>query len=103
MNSMYSAIYAILEWITRFAYVNLLWILFIIAGGIIFGVYPSTIAMFGMVRDWLRGNPDLPVFKTFWNYFKREFVKSNILGLFLNLIIVLIVLDLFYIQSNNNH
>ncbi|MBU8791417.1 DUF624 domain-containing protein [Oceanobacillus caeni] len=102
MNSTYSAIYTILEWITKFAYVNLLWILFTLVGGVIFGFYPSTIAMFAIVRDWLRGNPDLPVFKTFWKYFKRDFIKSNILGILLDLIIILIGLDLFYIKSNNN-
>lgn len=102
MNSTSTAIYTILEWITKFAYVNLLWILFTLAGGIIFGFYPSTVAMFAMIRDWLRGNPDLPVFKTFWKYFKKDFIKSNLLGIFLNLIIALIVLDVMYIQSNHN-
>lgn len=97
-----SAIYNILEWITKFAYVNLLWVVFTLVGGVILGFYPSTIAMFAMVRDWIRGNPDLPVLKTFWNYYKRDFLKSNLLGLFLNALFILIAIDLYYINSNLN-
>lgn len=102
MNSTTSVIYGILEWITKFAYVNLLWIIFTLAGGIILGFYPSTIAMFTMVRDWLRGKTDLPVLKTFWKYYKRDFLKSNILGIFLNILLVFIIIDIYYIQINSN-
>ncbi|RKQ32490.1 YesL family protein [Oceanobacillus halophilus] len=102
MNSTTSAIYNILEWITKFAYVNLLWVIFTLLGGVILGFYPSTIAMFAMVRDWLRGTTDLPVLKTFWKYYKRDFLKSNLLGLFLNIILAFIAIDIYYIQINMN-
>ncbi|WP_337018582.1 YesL family protein [Oceanobacillus massiliensis] len=102
MNVFNSAIYNILEWISRFAYVNILWILFTFAGGIILGFYPSSIAMFAMIRDWLRGNTDKPVFKTFWKYYRQEFVKSNLLGLVLNVMLLLIAFDIYYIQMNIN-
>src|SRR5699024_1499262 len=81
LYSMNSKLYNILEWITKFAYVNLLWFVFTLAGGIILGFYPATVAMFAMVRDWLRGKSDLPVLKTYWNYYKTDFFKSNLLGL----------------------
>ncbi|MFD2044804.1 YesL family protein [Ornithinibacillus salinisoli] len=103
MNSAGNILYTIFEWITRFAYVNLLWVLFSLVGGIIFGFFPSTIAMFAIVRDWLRGKPDLPIFKTYWNYFKSEFVKSNQLGIFITIMLILVGLDLFYIQANLNN
>src|SRR5699024_8952222 len=79
---MNSKLYNILEWITKFAYVNLLWFVFTLAGGIILGLYPATVAMFAMVRDWLRGKSDLPVLKTYCNYYKADFFKSNLLGIF---------------------
>lgn len=102
MNSRMGAIYNILEWITKFAYVNLLWVIFTLVGGVILGFYPSTIAMFAMVRDWIRGKSDLPVLKTFWDYYKRDFLKSNLLGLVLNVLFILIAIDIYYIQSNLN-
>ncbi|MBP2078030.1 YesL family protein [Oceanobacillus polygoni] len=102
MNSTTSTIYNILEWITKFAYVNLLWIIFTLAGGVIFGFYPATIAMFAMVRDWLRGKSDLPVLKTYWVYYKRDFLKSNLMGLFLNILFAFIIIDIYYIQVNMN-
>jgi uncharacterized membrane protein YesL len=100
MNNTRNALYSIMEWITRFAYINILWILFSLVGGIILGFFPSTIAMFAIVRDWLRGNTDLPIFKTFWRYFKKEFWKSNRLGLVIMAIVLLIGIDIWYIQIN---
>lgn len=102
MNTVTSVIYSILEWITRFAYINVLWILFSLAGGIIFGFFPSTISMFSIMRDWLRGNTEAPLFNTFCTYFKKEFWKSNRLGLFIMAIVLLIGLDLWYIQISLN-
>ena len=101
MNTMTSKIYNILEWITKFAYVNLLWFIFTLVGGVILGFYPSTIAMFAMIRDWLRGKTDLPVLKTFWKYYKLDFLKGNLLGLFINVLFVFIATDIFYISLND--
>lgn len=36
-------LYTVTEWIYRFAIVNLLWILFTIAGLVIFGFFPATL------------------------------------------------------------
>lgn len=100
LNPVASKIYNILDWITKFAYVNLLWVIFTLIGGIILGFYPATVALFAVVRDWLRGKVDLPVFKTFWKYYRIDFLKSNLLGLFLNILLLLIALDIFYINLN---
>ncbi|MDY0409395.1 YesL family protein [Virgibacillus soli] len=100
MNMFSSTLYRITEWITRFAYIHLLWILFTISGFVIFGFFPSTVAMFSIVRDWLRGKTDIPIFQTFWNYFKQEFKKSNLLGVFVYAVTLLIVLDFYFITSN---
>ncbi|WP_077325527.1 YesL family protein [Virgibacillus siamensis] len=102
MNSTSTFIFNVMEWITRFAYVNLLWITFTLTGGVIFGVFPATTAMFAVIRKWLTGNTEIPVFKTFWNYFKHDFVKSNILGVFIIGIAVLIGLDFVFMQVNVN-
>lgn len=84
----------------KFAFVNLLWSIFTLAGGIILGFYPATIAMFTIVRSWLRGKTDEPVLKNFWLHYKSNFLKSNLLGLFLNVLLGLVILDIYYIQVN---
>ena len=94
-----SSLYMMLEWVTRFAYLHLLWVLFTLAGAVILGIYPSTTAVFAIMRKWLHGESDLPVFKTFWTYFRSEFWKSNHLGLYITIILFVILFDLFYIYS----
>lgn len=101
MNNAMGKLYSIFEWITRFAFLNLLWILFTLLGGVILGFYPATISMFAMVRDWLRGKSDIPVFKNYWNYYKQDFWKSNLLGIFINVLFALIAIDIYYIQHAN--
>lgn len=101
MNNFEGTIYSTLEWIMKAAYVNLLWVLFTVVGGIVLGFYPATIAMFAVVRDWFGGKTDQPVFRSFWSYYKRDFLKSNQLGIFLNVLFLLFAIDIFYIYSGN--
>ncbi|MFS0560405.1 DUF624 domain-containing protein [Terribacillus sp. 179-K 1B1 HS] len=98
MDRISSTIYLILEWITRFAYLNVLWILFTFAGGIILGFFPSTIAMYSIIRKWLRGDSDSALFTTFWSSYKKEFWKSNKLGVFVAMLTVTIFVDIWYMH-----
>ena len=85
--------YSISEWVLRFAYVNVLWIAFTLLGFVVFGFFPATLAMFTVVRKWVLKQTDIPVFKTFWATYKKEFVKGNLLGL-------IIGLSSFFMYSN---
>nr|WGD58452.1 YesL family protein [Bacillus subtilis]WGD81504.1 YesL family protein [Bacillus subtilis]WGD83543.1 YesL family protein [Bacillus subtilis]WGD94165.1 YesL family protein [Bacillus subtilis]WGE02898.1 YesL family protein [Bacillus subtilis] len=78
-------------WVMRLAYLNVLWILFSLAGLIVFGLMPATAAMFTVAREWAKGNTDAPVFSVFFRTFKKEWRASQILGL----IVVTAVLFLF--------
>lgn len=102
MNATSSFVYNAVEWITKFAYLNLLWIIFTLLGGVIFGLFPSTISMFAIVREWLKGETDIPLFSTFWKNYRVEFINSNLLGVIVTVITAIIVLDIFYIQSTNS-
>ena len=51
-----------------------------VAGGVVFGVMPSTVATFSILRKWVQGNFDMPIFKTFKNVYKKEFINSNKCG-----------------------
>lgn len=102
MNVTGGVVYRSLEWITKFAYVNILWFLFTLLGGVVLGLYPATTALFAINREWLKGNGDYPVFKTYWRFYKKDFWKSNLLGLFITAIILLIWFDLWYIRVSPN-
>ncbi len=92
-------LYATAEWITRLAIVNLLWLLFTIVGLGIFGFFPATIAMFSVTRKWVSGDVDIPIFKTFWNTYKREFIQANILALIFYLLGIILYVDLMYTRT----
>ncbi len=91
---MKGSLFAITEWITRFAYVNLLWIVFTILGLIVFGFFPATVAMFTLIRQWIIGNVDEPVFKTFFATYKKEFLSSNLFGL-----VIVCIGIVFYVNT----
>lgn len=86
--------FKICEFISKMAYVNLLWILFTVLGLGIFGFMPSTIALFTVIRKWVMGDRDVPVFKTFWSTYQKEFFKSTLFGALLFLIGYIIYIDL---------
>jgi len=93
-----SGLYTLTEWITKFAYVNLLWIGCSLLGLGLFGISPATTAMFTVIRKWIMGESDIPVFQTFWSTYKKEFLRSNGLGLALTILASIIYIDLNYIK-----
>jgi uncharacterized membrane protein YesL len=95
-------IYSATEWIAKFAYVNLLWIGFSLAGLVILGVFPATISLFTVIRKWVMGERDIPLFQTFLVTYKTEFFRSNGLGLLVAIISALIVLDLIFMKNLGN-
>jgi uncharacterized membrane protein YesL len=91
--------FLISEWISRFAYINFLWIAFSLAGLVAFGLMPATVALFSVTRKWILGQTDFPIFQTFANTFRKEFIKSNMLGLILFLFGYMLYVDLAYIPA----
>jgi uncharacterized membrane protein YesL len=92
-------IYRLCHGIMNLIYLNLLWILFSVLGLIVFGLFPSTIAMFVVIRKKLRGEEDIPIFKTFWHYYRQEFLKANLMGLVMFMVGYLLYIDVQYFQS----
>jgi uncharacterized membrane protein YesL len=95
-------IYSATEWIAKFAYINLLWIGFSLVGLIVLGFFPATISMFAVIRKWIMGEGDIPIFRTFWTTYKSEFLRSNGLGLLVASVSGLIVLDLVFMKNLGN-
>ncbi|SDC37886.1 Uncharacterized membrane protein YesL [Pelagirhabdus alkalitolerans] len=97
---MANALFKVAEWISRIAYLNLLWVLFSFLGLVIFGFFPATVTMFVISRRWFRGETDLPVFKTFAKTFKQEFIKANSYGVMIVLIGLVGYAQLLFIDVN---
>lgn len=85
-NGLVNSFNTILKWITRIAVVNILWIGFSLIGLIIGGIFPATVASLSISRKWLIGEIDIPIWKTFKDNFKKEFIISNLLGWLLILV-----------------
>jgi uncharacterized membrane protein YesL len=75
--------YIVCDWISKLAYVNLLWIIFTLAGFVVFGVMPATVSLFTVLREWKLKDNDIPIFKTFFNTYKKELIRANAMGFFL--------------------
>lgn len=84
------------------AYLNLLWILFTILGLGVFGVFPALTATFGILREWILGRIDLPMFQSFWALYKKDFVKSNLLGLIVMSLGFLLIVDLQFFNASES-
>ncbi|MCJ8010370.1 DUF624 domain-containing protein [Paenibacillus sp. KQZ6P-2] len=121
-------IYKITEWITRFAYSNILWLLcsspfffffvtrLLVTGpneklqmnwsmGIVapFTLFPATAALFAVVRKWVMGDTDVKIFSMFFRTFKENYKQSMIGGIFYVLLLVIMIVDynVYMTQLNN--
>lgn len=91
----------VFDWIYRLLYLNALWVLFTLAGLLVFGLFPSTVSMFHIAKEWLSGNKDFPVFNTFFTKFKEEFIRSQLLGVILVAAAILLYFDIqFFFQKD---
>lgn len=88
---------------TNFVYLQLLWVGFTILGFGVLGFYPSTVAMFTVVRKWVMKEMGIPIFKTFWQAYKKEFIKTNILGLVFTIVGYILYIDIQFIILNIKH
>lgn len=92
------SIYSLCTWFYRLAYINVLWIIFTIAGLGIFGFFPATIAMLATLRQFIH-KKDVSVFPTFWSYYKSEFIKSNKLGTVITVVGFILYINISFLQT----
>jgi uncharacterized membrane protein YesL len=81
------------EWIMRFGTLTLFWLSFTLSGLVVFGLMPATAAMFSVVRKWVDGEEDVSIFPLFLASFKRDFLKTNLIGLVLLSLGLIIFVD----------
>src|SRR5690625_124019 len=92
-----TAVNSFFDWVTRIALLNILWIAFTILGLGFLGLFPATTATFIIARKWVSGETDIPVVKTFWNSYKKDFVQGNLLGYLLSVVAYVLYLDFVFL------
>ncbi len=92
-----TAVNSFFDWVTRIALLNVLWIVFTILGLGFLGLFPATAATFTITRKWVNGETDIPVVRTFWRYYKKDFIQSNFLGYLLSVIGYILYLDFVFL------
>ncbi|MBM7585431.1 putative membrane protein YesL [Bacillus pakistanensis] len=98
-NGVVTSIDQLLSWVTRLAWLNLLFIIGTLAGFFLLGLFPALTACLGVARKWLKGNRTLPVWKTFWHLYRNEWKLANGLGLGLLFVGGILYLNYLIIKS----
>lgn len=75
-----SRAYAFFDTLAWIACLNVLWLVFTISGGVVFGFGPSSAAAHVLVRRRVRGDA-VPLLRNFSREYFRNFAKGNALGL----------------------
>jgi uncharacterized membrane protein YesL len=91
MNLLDTRVYRWLEVATDFFLLNLVWLVACVP---VVTIFPSTAAMFGVVRDWSRGKEGGLV-RAFATRFRENFAQSLLVGMLWTLFCVALVLDFF--------
>lgn len=91
MNLLDTRVYRWLEVATDFFLLNLVWLVACVP---VVTIFPSTAAMFGVVRDWSR-EKEGGLLSAFASRFKENFAQSLLVGVLWTLFGVALVLDFF--------
>ncbi|GAA5019795.1 DUF624 domain-containing protein [Actinopolymorpha pittospori] len=73
----YRQLYRLLEWAGRLAGLNVVWLLGVLAGFVLGGLAPATVAAAAVVRAHLVGQP-VPLWSGFWRYWRAELRRSQV-------------------------
>ncbi|MFC0560562.1 YesL family protein [Halalkalibacter alkalisediminis] len=101
-GGMVGKFHVVTDWVIRFVYVNILWILFSLLGLVLVGFFPATTAMVAIVRKWIMGEYDIPIFKSFLKAFQTDFKRANTLGYILIVIGAVLYIDSQILQQLSN-
>lgn len=99
MDKMAERMNACCSLLLKLVYVNVLWMAFTLAGLGLFGAGPATLALFGVLRQWIRGNESIPVFHTFKELYKQHFKEGNKLFFLYGTVGLILYIDLLYVES----
>lgn len=67
-----------------------------------FTLFPASAAMFSVARKWVMGEEDIPLFRSFFRYFKANYKSSMIGGWFFIVMLIVLLVNLqFYADTNS--
>jgi len=89
----FEKIIKITEFITEFVMLNLMWFAGCVLGGVIFGWAPSTVSLLAVIRNKIMKKEYYGVVRSFWATYKKEFIKSNALGIVCMLFLVIVSIN----------
>lgn len=89
----FEKIIKITEGITEFVMLNVMWFAGCVLGGVIFGWAPSTVALLAVIRNKIMKKEYYGVVRSFWATYKKEFIKSNALGIVCMLFLVIVSIN----------
>lgn len=67
-------------WLIHLAWLNSLWIIFTLLGLGLFGWAPATTTLLSVIRKQMLTEGEIPIFQAFWQSYKRDFIKANVMG-----------------------
>ncbi|MCG5219152.1 DUF624 domain-containing protein [Streptosporangium soli] len=73
----FGRLYGWLDWPARLAGLNLLWILGVLAGLVVGGLAPSTLALYEVLRGHLRGRSPR-MWRDFWSAWRRHLLSAQV-------------------------
>ncbi len=94
-----TGVLALCNWVTHFALLNLLWIGCTLLGGVVFGIGPSTVALYAVSRKAAEGETEIRLARTFFATFRKEFFRANSLALLLTAIGFICFYDLDFFRQ----
>ena len=100
MNGLGKVLYRVGDLLAKAMYLHCLWVVFTLAGLVIFGVMPATTSVFSVIRKLLMKENDLQIFRTFVDSYKSCFIETNLLGLFYFLIGLFLYFDLRIVNTD---
>lgn len=123
---MMGGMFQVFDWIAKFAVVNVLWLIFncpivlvllnmmiidnqshsflsimVVVALTPFILFPSTAAMFSSIRDWIIEKEVYSLLKAFWIYYKENYKRSMLAGLFLTSAWVVVIGDIYYFSEES--
>ncbi|QKS72833.1 DUF624 domain-containing protein [Paenalkalicoccus suaedae] len=86
--------------IARFAYLNVLWLLGIVAGLGVVGFFPATQALLAISKRWVKNDYSFPVAKTFIKLYKQSIWRANATGFLILLVATILYVNYRVIQAS---
>ncbi|MDQ0253236.1 putative membrane protein YesL [Evansella vedderi] len=90
-------VFVFAEWLYELLKLHFYWIVYILKGFVVLGIFPSTAAMYSVVRHWLRDEYHEEQSKLYKKFYSENFVVANIYGWMLTATSGVIALNVLFI------